>query len=240
MLSWYDRSRLLAECPELYAEAGVTENVFFALLTAMLTGFDLGALRLISEKTDTPIEVISKPKSDNIWREVEDVLNQKKDDPRVKAMLEKSKKLATEVISESKEPSTSSTEWDDIVRAVIQVEGAAEDYVGASGDTGVMQVLPSTWEEMNRTYFNGKYPYRKFGKNKKINILMGRTYLQHIKKWLESRKSHLKGDPMFLMFAAYNGGIGNVERMGFDPRKIEQHLPRVFDYATRAMNLVSS
>lgn len=247
MLSWYDRSRLVNESPALYTEAGVKENVFFALLTAVLTGADLAVLNRISDKTGVPIEAIARPASDDIWEQVEDAVARGKNDPKIQALLEQSQQLAAEVKSEMEnekqtspaaQPRKPSTEWDAIMRAVIAVEGASANYVGPAGDTGVMQLLPTTWEEMNRLYFHGQYPYRKYGKNAQVNMMMGKKYLQHIRNWLEEHREHWKGDPTFLMFACYNGGMGNVQRMGFDPKKIEKHLPRVYDYATRALNLL--
>jgi soluble lytic murein transglycosylase-like protein len=247
MLSWYDRSQLINGCPTLYTEAGVKENVFFALLTALLTGADLTVLNRISDKTGVPVEVISKPRSDSIWDEVEAHLERNKDDPKIQALVGRSKELAKEIRQEipsappRAESSISPTEWritDDVVKAVIAVEGASSSHVGPAGDTGTMQILESTWNEINRNYFHGQYPYSKYAKNHQVNVMFGKKYLQHIKNWLDGHKHKWKGDPLFLLFAAYNGGMGTVEKSNFDPVRMKAHYPRAFDYATRARNLV--
>jgi hypothetical protein len=250
MITFYDRYLLANSCPQLYSEAGLKENMFFALLSLALTGFDIGAINLISERTGVPVielkQKVSLKESDPIYKEMEDLLKKRQEDSRVNNYVEKAEKLADEAKAEadkpigkpqSASPRTGCDITDAMVKAVIAVEGAAANYVGKAGDTGVMQILPSTWEEINQKYYDGRYPYAKWAKNRDINIKFGKRYLGMIRAFLLSNKSKLKGDLQFLIFAAYNGGIGNIQRMQFDPEQIKVKMPRVYDYAERASNL---
>ncbi len=255
MLTWYDRHIILQRYPELNKEAGTKENVFFALLTMLMTGIDLKVVHHVSTRTGAPVEQISRPAEDPIWEDIRRLIRENEENPKVQELLRRSKELAAEVeaghepdtepdkmsaLPEESSPNRTFTDIDDsIVEAVIAIEGASPTHVGPAGDTGVMQLLPGTWEEMNRTYFHGKYPYSKFGKNRSVNIMMGKQYLQHLQKWLNKHQARWKGDPLFLLFAAYNGGIGNVMKNDFDPEKIKVRMPRVYDYATRALALTT-
>jgi len=126
-----------------------------------------------------------------------------------------------------------------IVNAIIKLENASETFVGPAQDTGVMQMLPATWEEINNIYFNGKYPYSKYRFNRQIQVLMGEKFVQHIKQWLQSHEEMWDDkDEVFLVFATYNGGFGNITNSAFSPDIIKKNLPRTFSYAKRGCNLV--
>jgi len=125
----------------------------------------------------------------------------------------------------------------DIVNTIIQLEGASETFIGPSNDTGVMQMLPGTWEEMNRRYYGGKLPYSKYKFNRRAQIIIGRQYVLHISNWLDRYKNMWKASKSFLIFATYNGGMGNVKRNAFDAEVIKKNLPSVYDYAERGCNL---
>ena len=259
MLTWYDRHIILQRYPELNKEAGTKENVFFALLTMLMTGIDMSVVHHVSERTGAPVAAISRPATDPIWDDIRRLIQENDNNPKVQELLRRSQQLASEVEAghnadihaDKKSNETGGdtpqsghtrtfTDIDDaVVRAIIAIEGADPTHVGPAGDTGVMQLLPGTWEEMNRTYFDGKYPYATYGKNPQVNMMMGRQYLRHLQKWLNRNKSKWKGDPLFLLYAAYNGGMGNVARQNFDPEQIKARLPQVYDYATRAMALTT-
>lgn len=126
----------------------------------------------------------------------------------------------------------------DVIKAIMDLENAGVRTVRRDGDTGVMQVLPGTWKEMNRLYFGGKYPYAKYQFNKNIQLAIGKKYLEHINDWLLRHKDKWKGNQAFLLFACYNGGIGFVHQSGFNPNVIKRRNPNVFDYALRGCNII--
>lgn len=89
------------------------------------------------------------------------------------------------------------------VRAVMQAEsggrtmsGEKQHIISSAGAMGLMQIMPSTYEDMRRQYGLGRDPY-----DPHDNILAGTAYL----RWLRAKY----GYPA--MFAAYNDGPGNLE-----------------------------
>lgn len=218
---------------QIELEAGLKQNITTVFLTSLaLLPFDAAVLQTAKKFNISPTQV-------------EQIVEQT---PAVRAPEAPAEEPPTQAVATPAKPTNEPVApkpaggWhvtDDMVKAVISVEGASPTHVGRSGDTGTMQILPSTWEEINRSYFGGKYPYKKYAKNHQVNVMFGKQYLLHIKRWLDGHKDKLKGDPVFLMFAAYNGGMGSVEKAKFDPTIIAQYLPRVFDYASRAYNLAS-
>ena len=91
-------------------------------------------------------------------------------------------------------------EW---IRAVMRTESAGRTMSSETrkitsnvGAMGLMQVMPSTYNDMRRQYHLGADPY-----NPRDNVIAGAAYLS----WLH----HKYGYPA--MFAAYNDGPGNLE-----------------------------
>ena len=89
------------------------------------------------------------------------------------------------------------------IRAVMQIESGGRTTLGenqpitsSAGAMGLMQVMPSTYEDMRRQYRLGSDPY-----DPHDNILAGAAYL----RWLRERY------PYPTLFAAYNDGPGNLE-----------------------------
>ena len=89
------------------------------------------------------------------------------------------------------------------IRAVMQIEsggrmtlGENQPITSSAGAMGLMQVMPSTYEDMRQQYRLGADPY-----NPHDNILAGAAYL----RWLRERY------PYPALFAAYNDGPGNLE-----------------------------
>ena len=89
------------------------------------------------------------------------------------------------------------------IRAVMQIEsggrttlGGNEPITSSAGAMGLMQVMPSTYEDMRLQHRLGSDPY-----NPRDNILAGAAYL----RWLRERY------PYPTLFAAYNDGPGNLE-----------------------------
>jgi soluble lytic murein transglycosylase-like protein len=89
------------------------------------------------------------------------------------------------------------------IRAVIQIESGGRTVLGenqpitsSAGAMGLMQLMPSTYEDMRRQHRLGSDPY-----NPHDNILAGAAYL----RWLHEKY------PYPTLFAAYNDGPGNLE-----------------------------
>jgi hypothetical protein len=89
------------------------------------------------------------------------------------------------------------------IRAVMQVESGGRTTLGenqpitsSAGAMGLMQVMPSTYEDMRQQHRLGSDPY-----DPHDNILAGAAYL----RWLREKY------PYPTLFAAYNDGPGNLE-----------------------------
>jgi soluble lytic murein transglycosylase-like protein len=89
------------------------------------------------------------------------------------------------------------------IRAVMQIESGGRTTLGenlpitsSAGAMGLMQVMPSTYEDMRQQHALGPDPY-----DPRDNILAGAAYLS----WLRDRY------PYPTLFAAYNDGPGNLE-----------------------------
>lgn len=125
----------------------------------------------------------------------------------------------------------------DIVNAVIAMERVKGKPFSSKGAGGDMQLMPKTWESINKKHFNGKYPFDKYATHSWINKKFGTLYLKEIKNYLDSHRSQWKTDQLPLIFACYFGGIGNVRKANFDPDKLKQHFPLTYDYMVRGSNL---
>jgi len=89
------------------------------------------------------------------------------------------------------------------IRSVMQVEsggrtmlGENQPIISSAGAMGIMQIMPSTYEDMRQQHRLGSDPY-----DPHDNILAGAAYL----RWLRERY------PYPTLFAAYNDGPGNLE-----------------------------
>jgi soluble lytic murein transglycosylase-like protein len=89
------------------------------------------------------------------------------------------------------------------IRAVMQIESGGRTMLGenqpitsSAGAMGLMQLMPSTYEDMRRQHRLGSNPY-----DPHDNILAGAAYLC----WLREKY------PYPTLFAAYNDGPGNLE-----------------------------
>lgn len=89
------------------------------------------------------------------------------------------------------------------IRAVMQIESGGRTTLGenqlitsSAGAMGLMQIMPSTFEDMRQQHGLGSDPY-----DPRDNILAGAAYL----RWLRGRY------PYPTLFAAYNDGPGNLE-----------------------------
>lgn len=105
------------------------------------------------------------------------------------------------------------------IRAVMRQESGgrtvlAQDHpiVSRAGALGLMQVMPSTYDEMARVHKLGDDPF-----NPRANIMAGAAYL----RWLHARYGYPR------MFAAYNAGPGRVEQGGRLPAETRAYVAGV-------------
>lgn len=109
------------------------------------------------------------------------------------------------------------------IRAVMQVESGGRTMLAentpiksGAGAMGLMQLMPSTWEDMRAQLALGKNPY-----DPRDNILAGTAYL----KWLRGKYGYPQ------MFAAYNDGPGHLEERlsdaGLLPLETRNYLVKV-------------
>ena len=105
------------------------------------------------------------------------------------------------------------------IRAVMRQESggrtmlaADQPIVSRSGARGLMQVMPSTYDQMARAHKLGDDPF-----NPRANIMAGAAYL----RWLHARYGYPK------MFAAYNAGPGRVEQGGRLPAETRAYVAGV-------------
>lgn len=237
MLDWYDRSINQKLSPPLKVEAGMKENIMIALMAMCIAGDALSIANFVAKETGTAVEqIVDIPPETEV--QIRQFIANKEQDPEQQALVERAQSLAEEAKSEVIVARTGPDVTDRLVDAVIAIEGADPQYIGPAGDTGLMQILPSTWEEVNEKYFSGQYPYEEYARNAHVNKAFGKKYLEHIGKWLSTKD--LKGDLTFLMLAAYNGGIGTIQRCNFDPEVLRNENPAAYDYARRALNVAES
>jgi soluble lytic murein transglycosylase-like protein len=89
------------------------------------------------------------------------------------------------------------------IRAVMQIESGGrttleenQPITSSAGARGLMQIMPSTYDDMRQQHRLGSDPY-----DPRDNILAGAAYL----RWLREKY------PYPTLFAAYNDGPGNLE-----------------------------
>lgn len=92
---------------------------------------------------------------------------------------------------------------EDWIRAVMRMESGGRTRLddkrlikSDAGAMGIMQIMPSTYEDMRQQYRLGADPY-----DPHDNVLAGAAYL----RWLRSKYGYPQ------MFAAYNAGPGTLE-----------------------------
>jgi soluble lytic murein transglycosylase-like protein len=109
------------------------------------------------------------------------------------------------------------------IRAVLQAESGGRTLLGpnqpiksSAGALGLMQLMPSTYDDMRKAYRLGPDPF-----DPQDNITAGTAYLH----WLYGKYGYPE------MFAAYNDGPGNLEQRLLDekllPLETRNYLARV-------------
>ncbi|MPM67486.1 Membrane-bound lytic murein transglycosylase C [bioreactor metagenome] len=122
------------------------------------------------------------------------------------------------------------------VAAVIQAESPFQPRaVSSAGAHGLMQVIPSTWRQVNNEIkaCTGRHTgecSRDCYFNPELNIRIGTAYLAQLYK-------AYNGD-MVLALAAYNAGPGEVNRYNGVPpyRETNDYIDRIITYWYKAQN----
>jgi soluble lytic murein transglycosylase-like protein len=117
-----------------------------------------------------------------------------------------------------------------LVDAMIHVESRGDPLaVGAAGERGLMQIMPTTWEETTRRMYRKPVP---FGEafNPDVNRDVGTRYLRDIQGWLSYYSEQWDSDLRSLILASYNAGFTSVAERGFDvnhmPRRVREYVAR--------------
>ena len=118
-----------------------------------------------------------------------------------------------------------------LVDAIIQGESAGDPMrVGSSGERGLMQIMSGTWKDVTRDMFGRPINFdRAF--QPEWNRRVGRGYLAHIHATLQPHKEKWMSDERSLVIAAYNGGLGRLEKGGYNldhmPASTKDYVARV-------------
>ncbi|NLP40587.1 MAG: lytic transglycosylase domain-containing protein [Veillonellaceae bacterium] len=123
-----------------------------------------------------------------------------------------------------------------VVAAVIQAESSFQPRaVSSAGAHGLMQVIPSTWQQVNNEIKAcvGRHPgecTRECYFNPELNIRIGTAYLGQLYKTYN-------GD-MVRALAAYNAGPGEVNRYNGVPpfKETNDYIDRIITYWYKAQN----
>lgn len=99
----------------------------------------------------------------------------------------------------------------------IAESGLRNDAVSHAGAVGIMQIMPSTYEEIHR-----KSPYLSAGtlKDPRWNIAAGIFYDRILyKRWKRSLSNSTIDERLYLTFASYNAGYGKMSRIASQTKK---------------------
>jgi soluble lytic murein transglycosylase-like protein len=264
--TWYHQ--YLAEQYTIEHEAGWwKDNMVYILIGITLLGIDIRAISHFMQKHKvSKAEVENAMNDDDITQRMQEVLQKREQDALAKSIYDDAKKEAQEAKSATQattireKPDLSSEPQhkdlsnvnripnkvvidDNFVRAVKAVEGSRSDDVSHAGASGVMQIMETTWKEINQEVFGGQYPYDEYRFEDDINILIGKAYLEKLAKMIENHRDkwqESQSDPYMLVLAAYNWGYGNVRKCNFDINVIKEKAPAVYDYAERGKNLIGA
>ncbi|MEN6413358.1 MAG: lytic transglycosylase domain-containing protein [Veillonellales bacterium] len=118
----------------------------------------------------------------------------------------------------------------EVVAAVIQAESSFQPHaVSRTGAYGLMQVMPATWQQVNRDLkiCTGRHKGDCTSEcyiNPELNIQIGTAYLGQLLR-------RYNGD-MILALAAYNAGPGAVDQYGGIPPYSEtiRYVDQIIDY----------
>ena len=104
----------------------------------------------------------------------------------------------------------------------VAESGLRSDVVSKAGAVGIMQILPSTYEESHR-----KSPYLSSGtlEDPRWNIAAGIFYDRILyRRWVKSLEETPPEDDLYLTFASYNAGYGKITRIVEQVKKKKRRL----------------
>lgn len=124
--------------------------------------------------------------------------------------------------------------FDVLAEAIADVEsGGRADAVGRAGERGLMQIKSVTWRETSLRIFQRAVPYsRAF--EPRMNLLIGRAYLQHLNQSLIEEQHRLQDDMLPLLVASYNNGPERIVSLGYSLTDLS---PERKNYVRRVLNL---
>ena len=222
---------------KIQQEAGIKENILYALMVLSIVGFDWKLIDVISNKFNVSKQTIVEKSNINSqeMQQIKEIIENKNRDNRFYEFINSAQQKAKEIQQPLQQPLIVTNKTVDVVR---QLEGSNASATSKMGASGIMQIMRPAWEEINIEKHNGKYPYDKFRFNKKINMMFGKEYLEKLAEQLNAVKHEWKADPYFLLFVAYNTGLKHAQECKYDERLILKHHPSAHDYATRGINLL--
>ena len=128
----------------------------------------------------------------------------------------------------------------EIIFAVIKTEsGFDPDAESPQGALGLMQMMPKTFEEMTGDEYLDEHLLFSSLKNPDISIRYGTYYLVYLAQYFDYNWTNV--------FAAYNGGMGNVSDWLKDPECLDEDgnlvnipYPETADYVKRVENAIET
>lgn len=260
--NWYQNYiyQTAAVLPHIYSDGNINqieqdaswkENMLHILMAIAILGFDATAISHIVQKNKVNKALVENAMRDQeLIAQLKEIIANKENDPIARSIYEDAKEDAMEVKNDMQASQTKQISDkmpskivvdDNLINAIKAVEGSGSGDVSHAGASGTMQIMKPTWEEVNKEYFNGKYPYEQYRFNDEINMLIGKTYVQKLANMIEAHEEKWQqnqSDPYMLLLAAYNWGYGNVRKTGFDINVIKERVPSVYDYALRGRNMM--
>lgn len=107
-----------------------------------------------------------------------------------------------------------------LVESIIQIESSGNPRkVGSKGERGLMQIMPSTWNEVTRRHFGERIAFNRAFESQ-LNRSVGQAYLADLQAFLARHRSLWKSDERSLLLACYNAGPERVKQCGFDIRRL--------------------
>ena len=116
-----------------------------------------------------------------------------------------------------------------LIHAVVEVEsGGNARMVGADGERGLMQIMPSVWSDTTRHLY-GKSQSFDAAFDPRNNLRVGEAHLGVLQQWLYTHRAEWKSDPRHLLLAAWNGGRKRLLKAGFEMKRLPQSVQSYAD-----------
>ena len=106
--------------------------------------------------------------------------------------------------------------------------GGNARMVGADGERGLMQIMPSVWSDTTRHLY-GKSQSFDAAFDPRNNLRVGEAHLGVLQQWLYTHRAEWKSDPRHLLLAAWNGGRKRLLKAGFEMKRLPQSVQSYAD-----------